>query len=106
MKAFANTYFMLLVTGFTFFGLSSIQSVSFFSDFFGESKIVIELNSEEENEVTVEIKVIEGELVERRNGWSLFQCDQLNFLAFHRAKSIFPAHYLEVSTPPPEFKSA
>jgi predicted aminopeptidase len=96
---------MLLVTCFTFFGLSAIQSLSYFSKLFDGHKIVLNINAqEEENETSnnEEAKAAKEKL-DRYAKIRQFAIQASLRLGTFDKHIFFPsAAYIEVITPPPE----
>ena len=93
---------MLFISAFTFFGLSAIQNISYFTTFFGEAKIQLIIETEEENEGANEVKEIKGNQLYQDNDLAIFQYDNLTSTAFHKHQLIKLVDFSEVSTPPPE----
>jgi len=96
---------MLLVTLFTFFGLSAIQNLSYFSSLLGDVKICVSfMNEEEENENSnnEEVKEIKEKIDDKRTDHSLSQIyERLQLM--HRSPTLKTLTiFNEVSTPPPE----
>ncbi|MAY85042.1 MAG: hypothetical protein CMP59_13010 [Flavobacteriales bacterium] len=96
---------MLLVTFFTFFGLSAIQNLSYFTELFDGQKIAVNLNvQEEENETSNNEEA--KEVKEKYDGKQ--KVDQFAYessvkVREERHKAFCPsAAYIEVATPPPE----
>ena len=95
---------MLLVSAFTFFGLSGIQNISHFTDWLGEIKITFNLTSEEEEseESSNEVKEVKEKLVSGAIQYAL-QLQQLNAISNWETKSLLlNKGYFEIFSPPPE----
>ena len=94
---------ILVVSVFTFIGLPSLQSISYFTSLFNKT-IVITLEAEEESEGSKEEakEVFSKEFVENEYA-SIFQCNLLNRIAFKELPLKEYNPYFEVITPPPEF---
>lgn len=97
---------MIAVTAFTFFGLSCIQNLSYFTDLFDGQTITINIAAqEEENETSnnEEVKQVNESLHQRENFRQLLvRENSTTLLAFHHHSLVFHNGYLEVATPPPE----
>lgn len=96
---------MLLVSTFTFFGLSGIQNLSYFTDLLGDQRITINLNaSEEENETSnnEEVKEAKEKDANKLGGRLMMSTSALQQLASKDRHSIPDPAFREVSTPPPE----
>ena len=100
----SKTYIMLIVSAFTFFGLSALQNVSHFTDWFGDVKIVFNLTNEEEEseESSKEVKEVKEKLVSGAMQFSL-QLMQLRSFGKWKIKSLLlDEGYFEIISPPPE----
>lgn len=96
---------MLLVTCFTFFGLSAIQNLSYFSKLFDGDKISLNINAEEEeNKGSNEKEVTEvKENLHRSSKISKSAYEgKIKVCASRHRNSSFSASFIEVITPPPE----
>ena len=94
---------MLLVSVFTFFGGTALQSLSSFTDLFNAHELVIDFAGEEENESSKnEVKEVIAHTVQQNN-LAILQYNHLNSIAFHKCKLKSNSYYSEVTTPPPEF---
>lgn len=94
---------MLVVSAFTFFGLSAIQNISYFTNLFGETKIQVTIANEEENESANEGKEAKGNELEKDYNFAIFQHNKSTSTAFQELLLIEFCTFSEVSTPPPEF---
>lgn len=101
---FSKTYLMLLVSVFTFFGLSGIQNISYFTDWMGDVKISFNVTAEEEeNEGSSnEIKEVKEKLVTGSTRFSLQYIYSEAFCGFKSDFLTLHKGYLEVFSPPPE----
>jgi hypothetical protein len=95
---------MLVISAFTFFGLSALQNLSYFTNVFGETKITINISAqEEENETTnSEVKEVKAQIKSNHKGLITSKCNAAHLLAFHHHNFKLNSGYLEVVTPPPE----
>ncbi len=94
---------MLLVSIFTFFGESALQSLSCFSSIFSDQIVAVDFAGEEENETSKnEAKEIVNQEV-KQNDLAILQYNQLNSIALHKCTLKSGLNFSEVSTPPPEF---
>ncbi len=94
-----------MVTAFTFIGLSVIQSLSCFTDIFGDQEITFSISpQEEENETSgnEEVKEIK-EKTDNKETDQLLSAFNLNIPSISREIYLhIPNGFYEVSTPPPE----
>lgn len=94
---------MLLVSGFTFFGLSSIQYLSYCTDLFGDLKISFNISTqEEENETSNnEVQEVKEKLNTAYSVFAIYSCNNSNAIAWN--EHILKLHngFSEVATPPP-----
>lgn len=94
---------MLLVSAFTFFGLSALQNLSYFTDFLGDVKITVNISTQEEEEsetkTSNEVKELKNKNSNYQSKLALF-C--LNSLAFKVYSLKHSTAFLEVVTPPPK----
>lgn len=104
MKFITKTYLMLLVSTFTFFGLSAIQSISYFTNFLGEQCITINVVAQEEENETSNNEVKEAkEAFEKQSAELLLErCNSYHAIAFLHHSLAIENGFSEVSTPPPE----
>lgn len=96
---------MLMVTCFTFFGLSTIQNLSYFTDFFDGQKISMNLNAqEEENETSneEEAKEVKEKFDNRNKGYQLAYESYMKVQAERHQTFGIASAFIEVATPPPE----
>jgi len=96
---------MLLVTCFTFFGLSAIQNLSYFTNAFDGQKICVNINEqEEENETSNNEEVKEAkEKFDDRQWVNLIAYANAVKVLTERHQAFCPsAAFIEVATPPPE----
>lgn len=105
MKFITKTYLMLLVSTFTFFGLSAIQSLSYFTNFLGEQRITINVAAqEEENETSNnEVKEAKEAFEKQAENFLEIQYSARHLTAFHRYFHKWDFDFIEVATPPPEY---
>src|SRR5690554_3095061 len=97
---------MLIVSGFTFFGLSILQNVSEFTDFFGDTEIsfTMVMTNEEENETNTnnEVKEKSGKEYYSSNYHANCYLESKELLKYLSHQLNYNRYYLEVPTPPPE----
>lgn len=97
---------MLLVSSFTFFGLSILQNISQFTDFFGDTEIsfTMVMTNEEENETNTNNEVKEKSGKEYLSSSYLATCyiEAQELLKYRSHQLRYIKYYLEVPTPPPE----
>ena len=96
---------MLFVSAFTFFGLSALQNISYFTDFFGDVTITVNISmQEEENETSTsnEVKESKSKNNNTLSNLSLIYLNTLNSLAFQVHSLKHSSTVLEVATPPPK----
>lgn len=95
---------MLLVSGFTFFGLSMLQNMASFTDFFGDTKIsfTVVMSSEEENETTNTNEVKENYAKHNNGSLSDEFLQKSKQLKFYTSQACEIIYFKEVPTPPPE----
>lgn len=97
---------MLVVTAFTFFGLSALQNISFFTNLLDGKAISINITAEEEeNEASnnEEVKEVMEKLDFREDFRNfLKRANSTHSLAFQDHSLILHNGYLEVVTPPPQ----
>jgi len=93
---------MLLVSVFTFFGESALQSISCFTNVFNDQLIIVDFTGEEENETSKnEAKEVVTQ-TEDQNNLAILQHNHLNSIAFHKCNLKGSGDFSEVTTPPPE----
>jgi hypothetical protein len=94
---------MLLVSAFTFFGLSALQNVSYFTNLFGDVKITINITAqEEENETSNnEVKEIQSKISAQEDSFAINKCNISNAISYRGYSSKTLKGFLEVATPPP-----
>lgn len=96
------TYFMLVITAYTFIGLSTLQNISYFTDWMGDVKVTLSITaSEEESETSISNEVKEV-LHNERNKFALIQYNTILNLELVNHKNIPEEAFCEVLTPPPE----
>ncbi|KAA3650740.1 MAG: hypothetical protein DWP98_03995 [Bacteroidetes bacterium] len=95
---------MLIVSAFTFFGLSALQNISYFTDYFGDIKITINITTqEEENETqSSEVKEVKSKVASVLNSLAISGYNQTNAIAFKSNSLKLSKGHLKVTTPPPE----
>ena len=98
---------MLFVTAFTFFGLPALQNISYFTDFFGDFKVTVNIAAqEEENETTnsnnEEAKESKSKNNNSLSSLSLYHTKTLKSLAIQKHLLRHSSAIIEVATPPPE----
>jgi hypothetical protein len=99
------TYFMLVITAYTFIGLSTLQNISYFTDWMGDVKITLSITaSEEESETSnsSEVKEVKEVFHNERNKFALEQYNTILNLELTNHKNIPEEAFCEVLTPPPE----
>ncbi len=99
------TYFMLLITAYTFIGLSTLQNISYFTEWMGDVKITLSITaSEEESETSnsSEVKEVKEVFHNERNKSVLSQYNTILNLELVNHKNIPEEAFCEVLTPPPE----
>jgi hypothetical protein len=94
---------MLLVSGFTFFGLSGIQSLSYYTDLFGDLNISFNLTAqEEENETSNnEVQEVKEKLSTAYRELAIYSCNISNAIAWNEHVLKLHNGFFEVATPPP-----
>ncbi|MEQ8625489.1 MAG: hypothetical protein RJQ00_03640 [Vicingaceae bacterium] len=102
-----KTYFMLFVSAFTFFGLSALQNISYFTDFFGDIKITVNITTQEEENETTNSNNEESKESKCKNGnglgsLSINHTNRLSSIAIQKHLLRHSTTILEVATPPPE----
>jgi len=104
MNRINQTYLMLIVSAFTFFGLSAIHNASYFTNFFGENKIELTIVNEEESESSNEVEVKEAKSYQNFDSkdFANTQFNNSTSIAFQELLLHESTHFFEVSTPPPE----
>lgn len=93
---------MLLVSAFTFFGLSALQNLSYFTDFLGDVRITVNISTqEEENETKTsnEVKELKNKNSNNQSRLALICLSSLSFKVHSLKHS---TAFLEVVTPPPK----
>lgn len=92
---------MLLISAFTFVGLSAIQNISYFSDVFGEVKITINLSSQEEENETSSNEVKESVYKTALKSSNLFSLTKNKLLEMNTFLKLDNG-YFEILSPPPK----
>jgi|SRR5690554_8139179 len=96
---------MLLMTVYTFMGLSTLQNISYFTDWMGDVTIKLNITaSEEESETSNsnEVKEVKEVLFNHRNKLAISQYNNVLNLEFSNHRSLPEEAFSEVITPPPE----
>lgn len=95
---------MLLVSTFTFFGLSALQSLSYFTSLLGDQKITLNIAAqEEENETSnKEVKEVKEAFEKQSAHYMSLNCSAIHHTAYHRHIQKWEHDFIEVATPPPE----
>lgn len=96
---------MLLVSGFTFFGVSAIQNLSCFTEVFDDLKVSLSLNAqEEENETSNNEEVNEvKEKLDKNTRLIQLAYEEEMKVREARQEIIFPSSaFVDVITPPPQ----
>ena len=95
---------MLLVSVFTFFGLSALQNISYFTELFGDVKITINITAqEEENETSNnEVKEIQDKVSQQKDSFAVNQYNIASAVSLHRHADKLSEGYTKVATPPPK----